>query len=351
MSDSTAPIVPFPVPLWLAELPPIGGRIGPDPEDFVVDELPLYPASGQGAHLYVRLRKRGMTTPQLLRVLSNVSGVKERDIGYAGLKDKHAVTSQWFSLPNLDASVTEQWQLPAGVSLLECSRHNNKLRTGHQAGNRFTIRLVDVARGDANLLDEYGASLTGRGLPNYFGEQRFGNDGAGLGDALRWLRQGGRLKSRFLFKLYPSVVQAEVFNRYLALRCERSLDVPLKGEVVRLDGSSKVFVVDDPGAEAPRLAEFDIHLTGPIAGPKCMAARDDAAALEQQALQAAGLDDELRTKLYGYAPGARRDLFVRVGDYGYQINENDVTVSFTLPSGSYATQVVREMVSARSLQA
>jgi tRNA pseudouridine13 synthase len=327
-------------------LPATGGRIGPEPEDFLVDEVPLYAASGEGAHLYVRVRKRGMTTPQLLRALSRASGVKDRDIGYAGLKDKHAVTSQWFSFPNLDASVTETWQLPPDVSVLECTRHNNKLRTGHQAGNRFTLRLVDVERPDPALFDTYGQRLCGLGLPNTFDEQRFGNAGSGLADALRWLRHGGRV-DRFLFKLYPSVVQSEVFNRYVALRCERGLERPLVGEVVRLDGSSKHFVVEEPDREAPRLAEFDIHLTGPMVGPKCLASHTEALELEEQALREAGVDEEVRAKLYAQVPGTRRDLFVRARDYSFQINGTDVTVSFALPSGSYATLVVKQLTTPR----
>src|SRR5690606_34174425 len=108
-----------------------------------VREQSLYPLSGTGEHLYLRVRKSGLTTPQLLRILSRTSGVRDRDIGYAGLKDKHAVTEQWFSLVGVNAAAVEQWDLPEGVEVLEVTRHDNKLRTGHLAGNEFRITVVD----------------------------------------------------------------------------------------------------------------------------------------------------------------------------------------------------------------
>src|SRR3954470_21861959 len=134
------PLRPQEPAVMAAELPAIDAHIGPAPEDFVVDEVPLYPQSGEGEHRYVRIEKRGFTTPAMVRAVTRAAGVDERDVGYAGLKDKHAVTRQWLSLPS-KARPPSEWQLPDGIAVVEHTRHGNKLRTGHLLGNRFRIRL------------------------------------------------------------------------------------------------------------------------------------------------------------------------------------------------------------------
>jgi hypothetical protein len=213
MTDSIAAsaaleIAPHVPALMHDALPLIDGVIGPAPEDFVVDEVPLYPQSGAGEHLYVRIEKRSYTTPAMVRAVTRAAGVDERDVGYAGLKDKHAVTRQWLSLP-LKARPPSEWPLPEGIRVVEHTRHSNKLRTGHLLGNRFRITLVTE---DAGALEKASATaelLRSRGLLNYFGGQRFGRGGDGLRQALVWLREGAKLHGmpRFLTKLYPSVIQ------------------------------------------------------------------------------------------------------------------------------------------------
>lgn len=335
------------IPLCTADLPAVGGRIGPDPEHFVVDEQPLYQPSGEGAHLYVRLRKRSMTTAQLLRTLSRVSGVRDRDIGYAGLKDKHAVTSQWFSLPELPSAAPEAWELPPGVEVLEVSRHNNKLRTGHLRGNRFAITLVDIddaAAARAPAIVERARA----GVLNAFGPQRFGEGGQSLDEAMEWLASGRRPKTRFLAKLYPSVIQAELFNRYLVARQAVGFEQLLLGEVVRLDGSGKLFVVDDVEAELPRLLAQDIHLTGPMIGPKGKAAVDAARRLEEQCIAELGLDRELVARLGNFAPGTRRDLLMFPLDLRWDVNSSrEMLLQFFLPAGAYATVLIAEFCQPR----
>lgn len=330
----------------LSDLPGIGGHIGDQPEHFVVDEIPLYPASGQGQHLYVRVRKRSMTTPQLVKILSRASGVRDRDIGYAGLKDKHAITSQWFSFCNVEDSAPAAWELPESVQVIEQARHDNKLRTGHLFGNRFQITVVDAAAANGGSLEASVERLLQavqeRGLPNYFGRQRFGREREGLAEALQWLRSGARAKDRFLAKLYPSVIQAEVFNRYLNARLDLGLDRVLPGEVVRLEGSGKMFLVEDAERETPRWLERDIHLTGPITGPKMKPAAAEAAELERRACESLGLDEELLQRLGRVVPGTRRDLLVQASDCRCHVDGAQVVFEFTLPSGAYATQWVGE---------
>lgn len=330
----------------LADVPGIGGQIGDQPEHFVVDEIPLYPASGQGQHLYVRVRKRSMTTPQLVKILSRASGVRDRDIGYAGLKDKHAVTSQWFSFCNVEDSAPAGWELPEGVQVIEQARHDNKLRTGHLFGNRFQITVVGAAASNGgsleNSVEQLLQALQQRGLPNYFGRQRFGREREGLAEALQWLRSGARARDRFLAKLYPSVIQAEVFNRYLNARLEQGLERLLPGEVVRLEGSAKMFLVEDAERETSRWLERDVHLTGPIIGPKMKPAAAQAAELERGACESLGLDEDLLQRLGRIVPGTRRDLLVQASDCRFRVEGSGVVFEFTLPSGAYATQWIGE---------
>jgi tRNA pseudouridine13 synthase len=333
-------------PVAEPELPPVGGRVGAEPEDFLVDEVPAYPASGKGEHQYLLVRKRLLTTPDLVRRVARASGVNERDIGYAGLKDKYAVTTQWLSLSSKTA-VTPELDLGPGVEVMQVTRHDNKLRTGHLLGNRFTITLVGVhadALARANAIAE---RLRDEGLPNYFGAQRFGHGGRNLTDAISWLERGGRGRNRFEQKLFPSVVQSELFNRYLSARLALGKTQLLEGEVVRLEGAGAMFRVDDVATEQPRFAARDLHLTGPMLGPKMRPAAGPALALEQSITAELGLTEALLGTLGRQAPGARRDLFAPLKDLSIEAisdrAEPALRLAFTLPAGGYATEVLRQL--------
>jgi tRNA pseudouridine13 synthase len=330
---------------FTADLPAPGGSIGPEPEDFQVDEIALFEPEGSGEHVYVLLRKRRWTTPDATRALARAAGIRERDVGSAGLKDKHAVTTQWLSLP-ATASPAEHWQLPEGLEILRTSRGSRKLRTGQQRGNRFRIRLTGTAEDGLIRARTIAARLSELGLPNYFGAQRFGHRGDNLEQALAWLEAGAASsgpRARFLRKLYPSVIQAEIFNRYLGLRLERGTRRLLDGEVVRLDGSNSLFVVTDPEREQPRLIAHDIHPTGPMIGPKMKSAERVALELEQQAAEQLRLTGPARDRLDRLAPGTRRDLIVWPEGLEIQASgDAGLILSFSLPSGSYATQLIRE---------
>jgi tRNA pseudouridine13 synthase len=330
------------------DLAAVGGSIGPEPEHFVVDELPEFPLSGAGEHLYVRIEKRNLTTQQALEAVARAARVNPRDVGSAGMKDKHAVTTQWLSLPASGAPV-ESWQLPEGVRVLEHTLHDRKLRTGQLAGNRFRIRLTAVPEGGLARARAVLARLAEQGLHNYFGAQRFGIGGANLPRALRWLDAPDRRdpRARFHRKLYPSVLQSEAFNRFLALRAEHGLGRLLAGDVVRLDGSRSVFVVEDAEREQRRLAARDIHLTGPLPGPRTRKAAGLVAELEARALAEAGLGPDQLARLGRFVDGTRRDLVVDVSDA--TVSEpvpGELELVFSLPAGSYATQLVRELTRA-----
>jgi len=338
--------------LVTGDLPAAGGTLGSQPEHFRVSEKALYEPSGSGDHLYVRVEKRGMTTPELVQVLARVARVRDRDIGHAGLKDKHAVTEQWLSLPG-NAEAPETWELPEGVRVLASSRHGNKLRTGHLRGNHFAIVLTGVAEDALGRARAILERLQARGLYNYFGEQRFGHGGSNLGRALQWLERPPRRgkKERFYNKLYPSVVQSEVFNRYLGLRVARGLERLIEGEVVRLQGTGSSFVVEQPEVEQPRLDEGDLVLTGPMVGPKAKPALGTALALEQEALGTLGLESSLLERLARQAPGTRRDLVVPIEEASLSAaSPASLELRFFLPAGCYATQLIREFTRAPWLE-
>jgi tRNA pseudouridine13 synthase len=336
---STAPFDP---PIVTRDLPGTGGAIGNDLDDFVVDEVPLYPFSGEGEHLFVRFQKRGMTSRDAVFAISRAAGVPASDIGTAGMKDKHAVTSQWASLLAKRATPPESWELPAGLVVLETARHGNKLRTGHAKGNHFTIRLTGVSSDSATNAHAIVTKLRATGLPNFFGGQRFGHRGENVNQAFAWLEGGHRVK-RFEQKLFSSVVQSEVFNRYLAMRLEEPFDAPLAGEVVRLSTSSAVFVVEEPANELPRWETHDIVPTGPMIGPKMRAAKGRPLEMEENAVREAGLADAARQALGRFADGTRRDALLWLEDVRVTPAENALVVEFFLPAGSYATQLVREL--------
>lgn len=341
----TEALIPHDPRIVTSELAPVEGRIGPEPEDFVVDEIPLFAPTGDGEHLYVQVKKRRWTTPDAIQRVARAAGVNPRDVGSAGMKDKHAVTTQWLSLPARVPSV-DSWDLPEGIEVVAVTRHTHKLRTGLLAGNRFRIRLEVSGAGALERASAICARIAEQGLPNYFGGQRFGRGGQNLERAQKWAAGGERnSRSRFFDKLLPSVLQAEVFNRFLTLRLEAGLGRLTAGDVVRLGTSNSLFVVENAAAEQPRLERREIALTGPVLGPKMLQAKGAVLELELTAARELGLDREVLQGWRKVAPGTRRDLVVF--PEGLAVTGDGPTalwLDFTLPAGSYATQLVRELI-------
>lgn len=334
---------PCELPFDHADLAAVGGHIGEAPEDFVVDELPLYAASGQGDHWYVRLRKRCATTLELRSAIAEAAGVAAGDVGYAGMKDKHAVTTQWLSVPVVRARPPESWVLPDGMALLEVSRHANKLRVGHLEGNAFRIRLVGVGADAGENLARFFERVEAQGLTNHFGAQRFGSGQQNLESALFALRRG-RLGPRAgtRGKFLASVIQSEIFNRYAMARTELGRGRLLVGDVVRFCDGRVVFTVEDAAREQERLDRGDLRLTGPMVGPKMKQSAGEPLRLEQAAISSLGLDDGALLALGRWAPGTRRDLLLWPGGLTAEAApDGSVTVSFSLPAGAYASLVIR----------
>jgi tRNA pseudouridine13 synthase len=318
-------------------------RLRSIPEDFRVEEIPLYRPTGAGDHTFVNVEKRLRTTEDVARALARVAGARARDVGYAGRKDRVAVATQWFSVPRLDPARARDIALP-GIKVLEAVRHPHKLRTGQLRGNRFHIVVRDLddrARATAVQRLEHSCRL---GMPNRFGAQRFGRGGENVQRAQRLLRGEGAPTDRRSARFLLSALQAAVFNAALAAR-ETPLDALEQGEVAMVHASGGCFVVEDLAREAPRAAAFEISATGPIFGTRVLEPRGEAATRERAASERLGVvPGNLNLPRGIRLRGARRPLRVRPEEARAEPIEGGLELRFSLPPGSYATVLLEELL-------
>ncbi len=324
------------------------------PEDFLVEELPGFEPSGSGEHLLLTVEKRGMNTAFAARRIAEWAGVGEVAIGYAGLKDRNAVTRQRFSvhLPKRvapDLATLETSGDNEHLRVLEHTWHARKLPRGALAGNRFVLVLRDVT-GEREAIESRLQAIAGRGVPNYFGEQRFGRDGDNVANAMAMF--AGRRVRREQRTLLLSAARSELFNRVLASRVESgNWDQALDGEVWLLDGSRSVFGPEPFSDElAQRLAAFDIHPSGALWGKGELRSQDAAAELELAALSG---EDAAALRAGLEAEGLkqeRRALRLKPTDLAWEWLDGDVLqLAFGLPPGTYATVVLAELGDVRAL--
>ena len=343
------PEVTSPLPWVTAACTGSGGRLKAAPEDFRVDELPAYLPSGAGPHLYLHVEKRGRTTREVVRSLALALGVGERDAGYAGLKDRAAVTSQWLSFPV--ARDPDPASLAGdGYRVLSASRHQNKLRPGHARGNAFEVA---VRGGGLAAAQACAAALARSGLPNFFGPQRFGRDGANaaLGRALLApdpppeARRAGR--DRFLRRFALSAYQSSLFNRWLAMRIADGLFASvLAGDVLKKLESGGLFVCEDPAADGPRVAAFEVSPAGPMFGHQLRpAAAGVPGEREARLLAAEGLTLADFARGGDEAAGTRRAGRLPI-EVALSALPDGYLARFALPRGSYATVVMCELMKA-----
>jgi len=314
------------------------------PEDFVVDEVPLYAPAGQGGHTFLRLEKRLRTTEEVARELARAAGVPPRDVGYAGRKDRDAVARQWFSVPGLEPAAALALEL-RGARVLEAVRHPHKLRTGHLRANRFEVVLREVSAPQAEAAARRLERIERTGFPNRFGAQRFGRDG-GNPELGRALLRGERLRlDRRAARFLLSALQAEVFNAALALR-RLPLDALEVGDVAVVHASGGLFRVEDLEREAPRALRFEVSATGPIFGERVPAPAGAPAERERAALAACGLDPDgpLRPPPGLRLPGARRALRARPEAARLERAEDALRLCVTLPPGSFVTVLLEELL-------
>ena len=320
--------------------PPLMGILRAQPSDFCVRELmPLTP-TGAGEHLWLRIRKTGTNTDWVAEQLADYFGVARKFVSYAGRKDRHAVTEQWFCVhTTIDMDPGEYWP---GVEVLEAARHQRKLRLGTHSGNEFALKLRGLS-GDRGVAERRLAAIAARGVPNYYGEQRFGRQGANL-DLARRLFAGRRL-SRNKRSLALSAVRSYLFNLVLAERVKTGCwDELIAGDLANLDGSGSVFPVIEVTAELQdRLRRFDIHPSAPLVGRDGVNTTADALALESAVLEA---QPELAKGVAAQGvASARRASRCVLKDFSWQwLNADRLELRFSLPSGVFATSVVRELM-------
>ena len=324
--------------------PVLAARIRSSEEEFFVEELPGFEASGAGEHLLLTIEKRGMNTAFAARTIAQWAGVDESAIGYAGLKDRHAVTRQRFSVwlpkkvaPAIDALRSDELQV------LEHAWHARKLPRGALAGNRFVLVLREV-EGERGAIDARLSAIARRGVPNHFGEQRFGRGGDNVRKAVAMFA-GGRVKREERTMLL-SAARSDLFNRVLAARVEAgNWDAALDGEVWMLDGSRSVFGPEPftPELQA-RLEAFDIHPSGPLWGEGELRSTGAARELELAAL-AGDTASRLRAGLERAGlKQERRALRLRPMELAWTWREDGaLELRFALPPGCYATTVLSEL--------
>ncbi len=310
--------------------------------DFIVQEILPFLPTGEGEHHMLHIRKEGLNTADVARMLSSFAGVHPKEVTFAGQKDRHAITEQWFgvripgkSMPDWQSLNSEQ------LTVLSSARHGKKLRTGALAGNRFNLTLRAVS--DMDALVRRIELIKATGVPNYFGEQRFGHDGKNLIFGRQMLSGKKKVKDRNKRSIYLSAVRSHLFNQVVSERLRLHQLKTLDGDCVMLAGSKSYFVAN-PWDEAlhGRLAENDIQLSAPMWGRGQALSEAEALAFEQgvcgqypedlAGLEQAGLNQE------------RRPLLLAPQQLSYETQDDTLVIKFALPAGSFATSVLRELV-------
>jgi tRNA pseudouridine13 synthase len=330
----------------------ISARFKQSPEDFIVEEELPFELTGQGEHAWLLVRKRNNNTDWVAARIAQHAGVKNHAVGYAGLKDRFAVTTQWFSvyLPGRDDVDWRDFHTD-GVDVLESTRHQRKLQRGALKQNRFTIRLRDIE--NANNVDieqvmERCELVRQRGIPNYFGEQRFGHGMSNLADAERMFTQPRKRIPRHKRSLLLSAARSWIFNTILSERIQAGTwNHRIKGDVFMLDGRSACFCDDGSDELDRRLDEGEIHPTAVLWGDgENMATADceavESAVVDRYPLFKQGLRD-------ARVEQQRRSLRLLVKDIECRQQASDLVLKFSLQAGSYATMVLREIVKLKAI--
>lgn len=313
-------------------------------EDFQVDEVLDIPLSGQGEHLWLWVEKRLLNTEEAARRLAKAAGVSLRQISYAGLKDRQALTRQWFSIqlpgksdPDFSAAEAED------LRILDIQRHSRKLQRGAHAANGFRIRLTEL-NADHSALEERLQRIAAQGVPNYFGLQRFGENGNNLLGALDYAQRKELPIQRNLRSRLLSTGRSAIFNRVLAQRVqEQTWNIAQVGDVLAFSGSRSFFLAGAEECQDPRLAQLDVHPTGPLWGEGELVSQGQP---QTQELAVAALWPALCTWLErANLKQERRILRLPVRDLSWTFPAADcLQVQFVLPPGCFATVVLREMV-------
>jgi len=325
--------------------PEIQGRLKAQNTDFKVDELMPIELSGDGEHLWLKVEKNGSNTDWVAQQLAKFAGLKSLAVSYAGMKDRHAVTTQWFSLhlpgmddPDFSQLVSDEFKI------LQQQRHDRKLKRGALRGNRFSLRIIEL-QGELELLDTRLQKIKQQGVPNYFGEQRFGREMGNLFKAEKLFNRALKKVSKQHRSLYLSAARSWLFNQLLSSRIQNdSWLEPVAGDVFMLNGKSACFTEANLSAVMPRIQAAEINITGCLWGEGDSMATGEVLALEKniadafpvfsQGLESARLKQE------------RRALRLMPENLHWEISDNVLQLSFDLPAGAFATMVLRECINA-----
>ncbi|WP_163391947.1 tRNA pseudouridine(13) synthase TruD [Enterovibrio norvegicus] len=324
--------------------PSATGRLKAQPEHFFVSETLDFTPAGHGEHFLVRIRKIGENTKYVANELARACGVKSRDVSWAGLKDRHAVTEQWFSvhLPGQDdPDLTEFVDTHEGVdAILETTRHDKKLRPGDLIGNRFSLVITDFS-GDA-AIDARLSNIRDKGVPNYFGSQRFGRNGNNVVSAREWGQDKFRVRDKSKRSFYLSAARSYMFNQVLSARIEQGMThTPMRGDML-IDNTEHLKLVLDTDKATELLEKGHWLISGPMTGDNALPTEADARKFEQNIIdQEPDLLAVIRSNRMRHD---RRALMLFPQEMEWTCEKDTLTVSFSLPAGSFATAVMREVI-------
>ena len=330
-------------PLFSSDLPGVGGRIRVRPDDFDVEEVPSYEPCGSGEHLFLWIEKRGVAPEHFARTIAQKLNISPGAVGTAGLKDRHAVTRQWVSVPH-ECEPNISRLTSDNMRVLKTGRHSNKLKPGHLRGNRFRIFIRDADR--TAPVDAVLDRIRTQGLPNFYGPQRFGRDGSTV--ELGWQCLAGKAPRRirpFLFRFALSAVQSLLFNDYLGRRLRDGLfRAVVPGDVMTKWPTGGMFVARDIAVEQARFDVRETVTAGPMFGKKTFAAEAVAAEREAAVLRDHGLSPAAFDGFGKLVLGTRRQNLVYLDDLVATWEAEGLRLTFTLPAGSYATILLAEIM-------
>lgn len=323
--------------------PTTSGHLKAQNSDFKVDEIMPVQTSGVGEHLWLKIEKNGSNTDWVAQQLAKHAGLKSMAVSYAGMKDRHAITTQWFSLhlpgmedPDFSSLISDEFKI------LEQNRHDRKLKRGALTGNKFKLRIIEL-KGDVAEIEERLQKIKQFGVPNYYGEQRFGRDMGNLSKAERMFKGELKKLKKQHRGLYLSSARSWIFNQLLSQRIQQQTWLePIQGDVFMLNGKSACFAEDISDEINERLHNAEINLTGCLWGEGESMAMADTFVLEQsiadaykplaEGLESARLNQE------------RRALRLMPNNLNWNIKDGVLELEFDLPSGAFATMLLRECV-------
>lgn len=326
------------------------GTLRAQPEDFLVTEVNGVELSREGEHLWLYIQKTSCNTDWVAKHISNVCQVPRRQVGFAGLKDRHAITKQWFSvqLPKVSNLDKINSALPNDVKVLKASKHSKKIKTGQLESNRFEITIRDID-GDKSQIQNNIELIKQNGVPNYFGPQRFGHDMGNIQKAQDWFSGNYKVKTKNLKSLLISTARSHIFNCILAKRIKNNTwDKSIDGDILQLDKSHSWFPSSDATSDeiSKRIKNFDIHITAAMFGEDAVQSTEDCAELENN-IAAQFPIYQLGFEKFRLRQD-RRAMRICPIDLTYKWLNNNLILNFNLLPGAYATGVIREILEVNS---